>query len=163
MLFITADPDAYSLQPENAIKVRLGKHGALLQLQAAADSAALCTLLDGWHPQTGRHSLAPERPTLHPLVPSPHPTPPHPLPAPCTTHLQLKKEWKDGDTMLLDLMPFLEAVVRTHVSPRGGRRLKAWARQQQQQALPACQPPVTACWQGQQKVSCRQARNFLPN
>lgn len=32
---------------------------------------------------------------------------------------QLKKEWKEGDTMLLDLMPFLEAVVRTHVSGRG--------------------------------------------
>ncbi|KAI7839905.1 hypothetical protein COHA_006385 [Chlorella ohadii] len=47
VLFVTADPDAYSLQPENAIK--------------------------------------------------------------------LKKEWKEGDTMLLDLMPFLEAIVRTHV------------------------------------------------
>lgn len=47
VMFITADPDAYALQPENAIK--------------------------------------------------------------------LSKEWKEGDTMLLDLLPFLEAVVRTHV------------------------------------------------
>lgn len=47
VLFVTADKDAYQLQPENAIK--------------------------------------------------------------------LSKEWKEGDTMLLDLLPFLEAVVRTHV------------------------------------------------
>lgn len=47
VLFITADPDAFALQPENAVK--------------------------------------------------------------------LSKQWKEGDTLLLDLMPFLEAVVRTHV------------------------------------------------
>jgi len=33
--------------------------------------------------------------------------------------MQLKKEWKEGDTMLLDLMPFLEAIVRTHVRGPG--------------------------------------------
>lgn len=65
--------------------------------------------------------------------------------------------------MLLDLMPFLEAIVRTHVSPQGGRRLKAWARQHQQQVLPACQPRVAACWQGQQKVSCKQSLDLLSN
>lgn len=31
---------------------------------------------------------------------------------------QLSKEWREGDTLLLDLLPFLEAVVRTQV---GGR------------------------------------------
>ena len=34
--------------------------------------------------------------------------------------LQLSKEWKEGDTMLLDLLPFLEAVVRTQVGQAGG-------------------------------------------
>lgn len=69
--------------------------------------AACCFVLAaGLRPHPGW--LCPEPPALS------HPHHPHPRPA-----SQLKKEWKEGDTMLLDLMPFLEAVVRTHVRGRG--------------------------------------------
>lgn len=48
------------------------------------------------------------------------PSPPSACPAPhfppaCQCAPQLPKRWKDGDTLLLDLLPFLEAVVRSQV------------------------------------------------
>ena len=62
---------------------------------------------------------------MHPLLPPlpglplsacrfAHPSFPACLPAHLPA-LQLQKEWGEGDTMLLDLLPFLEAVVRTQV------------------------------------------------
>lgn len=53
--------------------------------------------------------------------------------------LQLSKQWREGDTLLLDLMPFLEAVVRTHVRPD-------WVPGSGSQRRVPCAASTRCCW-----------------
>jgi hypothetical protein len=106
VLFVTADSDAYALQPENAIKVRACALHRHQRLQQAVG------------PRRGQ---------------GPMPRAVWQLWCSAVPVLQLSKEWKEGDTLLLDLLPFLEAVVRTQAS-KPCCRLPCWLRSKHAQS-----------------------------